>query len=166
MGSALYKKIELVANVAIILVAIMIAAALAQKYFFAKPPQPPPAVAIGSKLQLPAIDWSKNGKTLVFALQTSCHFCSESAPFYQRLVQAAGAKDVKLVAVLPQPPNEGHDYLNKLAVPISDVRQARLSSISVSGTPTLILVNEKGEVAGVWVGKLRSDKEAEVLARL
>ena len=166
MAGTLYKRVELLANIAIILVAILIVGVLVQRYFFTPTVKPPPTIAIGSKVSLPAVDWAANRKTLVLALQTSCHFCTESAPFYQHLVQAAAAKDVKLVAVLPQPPNEGHDYLNKLSVPISDVRQATLSSLSVAGTPTLIMVNEKGEVAGVWVGKLPSDKETELLAKL
>lgn len=166
MAGAFYKRIELLANIAIILVAITIVVVLVQRFFFTPTAKAPPTIPIGTKVSLPDVDWAANRKTLVLALQTSCHFCSESAPFYQRLVQAAGAKGVKLVAVLPQPPNEGHDYLDKLAVPISDVRQATLSSLSVAGTPTLILVNEKGEAAGVWVGKLPSDKETELLARL
>ncbi len=165
MGT-LYKKLELLANVAIILVAILIGVFLVQKFFFPRTAPTPQTVALGSKVSLPGIEWEKNGKTFVLALQTGCHFCSESAPFYQRLAEATVAKGVKVIAVLPQSPDEGHAYLNTLAVPISDVRQASLSSLSVSGTPTLILVNDKGEVAGVWVGKLRSDKEAEVLARL
>ena len=163
---ALYKKIELLANVAIILVAIMIGVMLVQKFFFARSAQPSQTVALGSKVSLPGVEWAKNGKTLLVALQVGCHFCSESAPFYQRVVQTAGSKGVKVVAVLPQPLTESLDYLRTLAIPISDVRQASLESLSVRGTPTLILVNEKGEVAGAWVGKLPGDKEAEVLSRL
>jgi hypothetical protein len=164
--SALYKKVELIANVAIILVAIMIGVVLVQRFFFAKTAQPPQTVALGSKVSLSGVEWTKNGKTLLLALQVGCRFCSESAPFYQRVVETANSKGVKVVAVLPQPPTESENYLRTLAIPISDVRQASLESLSVGGTPTLILVNEKGEVAGAWVGKLPGDKEAEVLSRL
>ena len=163
---ALHKKVELIANVAIILVAIMIGAVLVQRYFFPGSTQPSQTVATGSKVSLPGVEWTKNGKTLLVALQVGCRFCSESAQFYQRLVQTADSKGVKVVAVLPQLPTESKDYLRTLAIPINDVRQASLASLSVSGTPTLILVNEKGEVAGVWVGKLPVDKEAEVLSQL
>lgn len=137
---------------------------LIQRFFFAKTTQPLQTIALGSKVSLPGVEWAKNGKTLVLALQTGCHFCSESAPFYQRLIQAATTKGVKVVAIFPQPLAEAHAY--SLALPTSDVRQASLNSLSVGGTPTLILVNEKGEVAAAWVGKLPSDKEAEVPARL
>jgi len=163
---AFHKKIGLAADIAIILVAIMIGAVLVQRYFSPRPAQPSETVALGTKVSLPGVEWTKNGKTLLVALQVGCRFCSESASFYQRVVQTANDKGVKVVAVLPQLPTESKDYLRTLAIPISDVRQASLASLSVGGTPTLILVNEKGEVAGVWVGKLPGDKEAEVLSHL
>src|SRR5437867_3450048 len=102
--------------------------------------------AIGGKVSLSDVDWAQNHKTLVLALQRGCHFCAESAEFYQRLAQVAATKGVKLIAVLPQPATEGRDYLNTLAVPITDIRQAALNSLNVSGTPTLILVDDKGQV--------------------
>lgn len=164
MGT-LYKRVELLANVAIIVVALLTSLLLVQRFFDTGARQPK-QIAVGSKVSLPGVEWDKNGKTLVLALQKGCHFCSESAPFYQRLARAADAKGVKLVAALPQPPAEGHEYLDALAVPIADIRQAPLNSLGVSGTPTLILVNDKGEVAASWVGKLPSDKESDVLAKL
>jgi thioredoxin-related protein len=164
--NSLHKRIELLANVAIIVVAILLGVVLVQRFFFAGTVQPSKQIAIGSKISLPGVEWDKNGKTLVLVLQKGCHYCSESAPFYQRLAQTTAAKGVKLIAVLPQSTDEGHEYLNTLSVPIIDIRQASLSSLNVSGTPTLILVNDKGEVAASWVGKLPSDKESEVLAQL
>lgn len=165
MGT-IYRRVELLANVAIVLVAVMIGAVLVRGYFFSRPAEAPKNIAAGTKVSLPGVEWERNGKTLVLALQKGCHFCSESAPFYQRLVQAAAAKGVKIVAVLPQPQDESRQYLEGLAIPVADIRQAALGSLNVKGTPTLILVNDKGEVAASWVGKLPSDKESDVLARL
>ncbi len=164
--STLYKRIELLANVAIIVVAIMLGVVLVQRFFFAKTAQPPPEIAVGTKISLPEVEWAKNGKTVLVVLQKGCHFCAESAPFYQRLAQTAAARNVKLIAVLPQPPAEGQEYLNALSVPITDIRQAPLNMINVSGTPTLILVDDKGAAAATWVGKLPPEKESEVLERL
>src|SRR4051794_5736116 len=101
--SAIYKKIELLSNIAIIVVAIIVSVVLVQRFFFAGTVQKPKQIAVGSKISLPGVDWDKNGKTLVLALQKGCHFCSESAPFYQRLAQASAVKGIQLIAVLPQP---------------------------------------------------------------
>jgi hypothetical protein len=46
------------------------------------------------------------------------------------------------------------------------VKQATLSTIGVTGTPTLLLVDNTGTVANVWQGKLQPDQEGGVLAVL
>lgn len=163
----LYKKLELTANIAIIVVALLIGGVIVKNFFFADQTQQVSQIAIGTKVSLPNIEWAKNNQTLLVVLQKGCHFCSESAQFYQRLVhETAGRKDVQLIAVLPQDVSEGKKYLNDLNVPIYEVRQVSLSSLSVGGTPTLILVNSAGIVTDSWVGKLPPDKESEVLNRL
>ena len=103
--SALTRKIEVLANVAIILVAILLGIVLVQQFIRKEQPQTPSIVA-GTKLRLPDIDWEHNRRTLLLVLQQGCHFCTESAPFYQRLVrETAGREDINLVAVLPQDVN-------------------------------------------------------------
>jgi thioredoxin-related protein len=103
----------------------------------------------------------------VLVLQKGCHFCSDSAPFYQRLARAAsGRDDLQLVAALPQSEAEARQYLNDLQVPLGEVRQTALASIGVRGTPTLLLVDKTGTITDEWVGRLSPDKESEVLGRL
>lgn len=161
------RKLEVCANVAIILLALLIGVVLVKKYLITDRTEPGPAVAVGSKVSLPGIDWSKNGRTLLLVLQKGCHFCAESAPFYQRLAREAGGRaQVHLVAVLPQEVSEGRQYLDEMNVPIEEVKQAAPSSLGVRGTPTLILVNHAGEVLDVWQGKLPTEDESKVLNRL
>ncbi len=110
------------------------------------------------------MDWAKSEKTLVMALSTTCHFCAESTPFYQKLVgQKTGRSDVRLVAVMPQPVEDARHYLTEHAISVDEVRQASLNSIKVRGTPTLLLVDNGGVVVRSWVGKLPPDKEKEVV---
>ncbi len=111
------------------------------------------------------IDWKKNGQTLLLALSTTCHFCSESAPFYQRLMKERGG-NTQLIAVLPQSINDGRDYLNRLGVSVDDIKQAPLSSIGVGATPTLIFVDSNGVVGDLWVGRLPNTEEASVINKV
>jgi hypothetical protein len=100
-------------------------------------------------------------------LRAGCHFCSASAPFYQRLVKKQDAQsDIQLAAVLPGAVADSRAYLNRLGVPIKDVRQAALGPLGISGTPTLLLVNAHGVVTNAWVGRLPPDKEVEVFNAL
>jgi thiol-disulfide isomerase/thioredoxin len=171
--NSLYKKAELIANIAIILVALLLGAAVVKRYFLASSDNAGKAasgfkeISAGEKFQLPDVDWSKNGQTLVLALSKNCRFCSESAPFYQKLVkEEAESRSLRLVAVFPHDVNQGKNYLDELGVSVSEIKQAPFNSIRIRGTPTLLLVNKDGVVVDVWVGKLPPEKEAEALSRL
>jgi len=104
---------------------------------------------------------------VVLALSSKCHFCSESAPFYQRLNdEVAQLRDARLIAVFPQEVDEAKQYLSALGVKIEDVRNASLNSIGVNGTPTLVIIDSKGRIEQSWVGKLSPEREAEVISRV
>jgi len=169
--SGIIKRIELVANLVIIAVAILLGVVLVRNYLLprSRAPQQAAAASIppGTKLSLAGVDWKANGRTLVLALSTQCHFCTESAPFYQRVAQERSkAGNLRLIAVLPQPVADSHRYLKELGVTVDAVQQLPLDSLGVKGTPTLIVANSEGVVADSWRGKLTSDKEAEVLSWL
>ncbi len=169
--SKTHQKIELVANISIIVVALLLGGVLVHKYFFAAPPvasnQPPRLEPkIGSVMNVPDVNWSQQPKTLVLALQSSCRFCNDSAPFYKRVIESVKDKNVKLVAVFPTDVEESAAYLQKLGLTNMEVKQSSLNGLQVSGTPTLILTNDKGEVTNYWVGKLTPDKETEVINQL
>jgi hypothetical protein len=71
-----------------------------------------------------------------------------------------------LIAVLPQPVDESRKYLKELGVVVDEVKQFRLDSMGVEGTPTLLMANSSGKVVDSWRGRLSAEKEADVLNRL
>ena len=176
------RKLEVLANIAVVITSVVLCSVLVKKYFFSAAKQEAsveavqsnsrtsrasrrPSIQAGTKVSLPGIDWSTSTHTVVLALSTTCHFCSESAPFYQELQQQK-PNDVRVVAVLPQPIEDSRNYLNKLGVSVSDVVQSSLGSVGVSGTPTLLLVDNEGSVTGSWVGKLSESEAAKVIAQI
>jgi hypothetical protein len=176
------KKIEILANVAVVITSVVLCSVLVKKYFFSAVKQEAlveavqsesPAssalrrqsIQVGTKISLPGIDWSKSTRTVVLALSTTCHFCSGSAPFYQKLQQQK-QNGVSLVAVFPQPVEDSRNYLNKLGVSVSDVVQSSLASVGVSGTPTLLLIDNQGSVTDSWVGKLPDDEQEKIIAQI
>ena len=170
MPKTVTQKVEFLANIAIIVAAVLLSFVLIKSYLLPDRSKDGPRdmrVPVGSKVSLPGVDWSGNKQTLLVVLQKGCHYCSESAPFYQRLTrEMAGRGNIHLIAVLPQTIDESKKYLDELGVAIEDVKQAALDSIGVGGTPTLILVNNQGVVMNAWVGKLSADNEAGVLRQL
>jgi hypothetical protein len=166
------KRIEVAANLAIIVVALLLGGVLVKRYLWpgseaAPAPRADPRIPPGSKATLPGVDWAKNGRTLLLVLSRDCRYCTESAPFYRRLASEAGGQtDIRLVAVFPQEVEEGRKYLDGLAVSVHDIMQAAPSSTGAGGTPTLILVDGSGVVKNSWVGKLAAPEESEVLNQL
>ena len=170
MAKSITQRLEFLTNLAIIVAAVLLSIVLIKNYLLPDRSKDGPRdfrIPAGVKVSLPGVDWSNNNQTLLLVLQKGCHFCTESAPFYQRLVrEMAGRENIHLIAVLPQISDESKKYLDDLGVTIAEVKQAQLDSIGVHGTPTLILVNNQGVVITSWVGKLNAYGEAEVLRRL
>lgn len=165
------KLLEAFANVATIVVSLLLSTVLVKEFLLPKPrpAQPPVTVQVsrGTDLRssLPGVDWARNGRTLVLAISTGCHFCTESGPFFRR-IQKDATKGIRLLAVLPQPAAEARKYLESLGVAVDEVRQAQLNSIGVRGTPTLLLVDKSGVVTDAWVGRLEPSQQDQVLAAL
>ncbi|SRR5260370_32322669 len=152
------KKIELAANLAIIVVACLLGTILFKNYLLSKPPvnsdlaanlsnaknQPPrnSAIKAGTKLSISDMEFAGSSQTLILAISSTCHFCTESAPFYKKSAQTRS--NTPLIAILPQPVEDGRKYLEKLGVSVDEVRQLPLDKIGVQGTPTLILVDASG----------------------
>ena len=168
------RKLELLANVAVILVAVMFAVIFVQRYL--RPPpsgiparKPPPTSEslVGKQISLSGVDWKTNGKTIVLALQTRCHFCTESASFYQNLVkEKAKQANVHLVAVLPDAVQESEGYLKSLGISVDAIIQAPLNSVGIRGTPTVLMVDDTGTIRRAWLGRLDADRERDVIGTL
>jgi len=175
------KKLEVLTNIAVIATSLVVCTVLIKRYLIPSKTQAAitsstsgsapslaphqSSIVPGTRVSLPSIDWSKSDHTILLALSTTCHFCSESAPFYQKLAQAKRA-DVRLVAVFPQSIQDGSAYLQKLGVAVDEVAQSPLSAVGVSATPTLILVGTDGAIVDSWVGKLPANVAEEVTSRV
>jgi hypothetical protein len=169
---SVFRKIEAGANIATIALVGILGWAVFRGSFagssVASTPSQPSGPEVGLNLtrsSLKDVDWAANKNTLILGLQTTCHFCTESSPFFQKL-QPVASGSTKIIAVLPQTVQESKQYLAKLGVHVDEIRSAPLSTISVNGTPTLLLVDNKGTVRNVWVGRLTDDRQSEVLSAI
>ena len=159
------KKIEMAANVAIVIVALA-AIGMVARNFWVRPVQPHHNIATGTKLDLKGEHWQPGLKNVVLVLSTTCRYCTESAGFYRELYQECKKQHIRVVAVLPQPVNDAQAYLKGELVEVDEIRQASLSDLQVRGTPTLLIIDDKGLVKNAWTGKLPDSVEKEVLAKL
>lgn len=161
------SKVETVANAATIIAALLLSFVLIKVYLLPSALHSPSRSAfvttVGTSIKdrIAGVDWQKNGRTLVLALSTQCHFCTASAPFFRTLVEQS-SNNVKTVAVFPQSVDEAQKYLNGEGVRVDLVTQSSLNQIGISGTPTMLLVDSAGKVTNVWVGMLEPKEQEQV----
>jgi hypothetical protein len=171
---SLFRSVEIAANFATLGLAVLLSVAILRNHVVTAPaPARPNTVGFQQPLtagtdlskRLPGIAWERNGRTLLLALSTHCHFCTESMPFFRRVRKSLG-KDVMLVGMMPEPVAEAESYLKREGVQLDELRQVTLSLVGVVGTPTMLLVDRRGIVLQAWVGKLDLDKQREFFKTL
>lgn len=115
---------------------------------------------------LPGYRWGDHQKTLVLAIRKGCHYCDSSLPFYKQLggLEKNNTLHANLLAVMPDDRATGAADLRSGGVSVEALFNQPLSSIRVSGTPTLFLVDAKGKIEHSWVGQLTPQGEKDVIA--
>jgi hypothetical protein len=168
LSKRLATALEAGANLSIVLLTVLLGWTILQRQ--CRSPGRPTLLnkpALGSSLTLANLDWSQADQTLIMAMSTSCHYCSDSGGFYRRLADLVATRPaIRLLAVLPEPVEESQRYLDQLGVKVAAIRRVPLSNLSVSATPTLILADKSGLVNAVWVGRLSPTQEQEVVESL
>jgi hypothetical protein len=154
-------RLEIVTNVIVLAVTLLVGARFIESTFF------PRELTLKAGQKIPEISgysWSKT-PTLVLALKKGCHFCEESMPFYRRLLamQQAGQLNARLVALFPDGSTDVTEVMESQKLAIPAFPAIRLDTFRVSGTPTLILVDQNGRVVKPWVGRQDVAGENDVI---
>ena len=166
------SKLDTAANIAILVVCAIAAFILVRNHFF--PPRAPgamPEIKAGEQYDaLRNVVPAGSQRALVIAVAPTCHFCTESMPFYKRLIDQRNqsGSQVKVVAAVPRPEAQAEETqkLTQAGVQPDAVVPLDFSSVRVNGTPTIVLVDNQGKVLDVWVGKQPEKGEKEILKTL
>lgn len=156
-------KLEAIGNVAVIVVALAVGYVVLGRYLAAY--RAPRSVEAGDRLaKVPGLDWNQHEHTLVLALNTGCHFCEQSVPFYRSLGERVehGGIDLDLVAVFPNDPARVRQFMSKESLRVRSVAAVPLEKLRVNATPTLILVDNSGRVERAWIGMLSPPEQFEL----
>lgn len=160
------KWLDKIANIAVILgVAVFIFVVVRGEFAKRKAPDDSPRTLVGTSISLPGLQLDQTHNSLLVAISTTCHFCQDSLPFYKELAAKAQGK-IDVIAVLPQTTAESEAFLQKAGVSATKVVSARLDSIGVRGTPTMLLVDTHGKVQEEWRGFQDEKGRQQVLARV
>src|SRR5260370_38088217 len=130
------NKVEVGANVFVILLAVVIGSVFLMDRF-ASPGPAPNEVKAGDQLPgLQAYNWKAHDRTLVLALRSGCHFCEASMPFYRRLAKLEESKQigVHLIAVFPDDPSVVRQVVETQQLMIEVVAGFELGQVKVQAT--------------------------------
>jgi hypothetical protein len=108
-------------------------------------------------------DWSRSPATFVIAVRKDCPYCESSRPFYSKLLEMARQRKIgpRLIFASPDDELAGARFWPAGATVLSHVN---LRAIGVSGTPTIIEIDQHSRVVKAWQGRLPPDSEQEVIS--
>jgi hypothetical protein len=157
MQKSVRANLELGVNIVIAVCLLVVVGVVVKRYFFPERVDSESLTQqskklLGTRISVPNINWAENKKSLIFFLNKDCIYCKSSAPFYRELIHDASKRDVKLLAILPNSVEEARAYLRSLELPIENVQSAPPSSYQIHGTPSVLFVDNAGNIKGVWLG--------------
>jgi peroxiredoxin len=165
------SKIEFSLNIVVVIAIVIVAVVIVRQYVsplrvdHGGNTRQRAQALVGTRLTVTGVDWRQNKKSVVFFLQKDCPACKIAAPFYRQLIDEASRRDVKRLAILPDPLEEGQQYVRSLDLRIDGVQSAELSSYKITSIPTVLYVNSDGVVKGAWIGAA-PDRENETRTEL
>lgn len=109
------------------------------------------------------LGFRRSGRMLLLVTASTCHFCTNSIPFYQRLSITARRSGVPVVAVAAEPVGTNRQFLASGGVLIDATLSGEELQLPTRGTPTLVIVRNDGQILSLWEGLLDSSSESRVL---
>jgi len=88
-------------------------------------------------------------------------------PFYRRLATLnATNRKFRMIGTFAEDTDASIKYLKEQEVALDEVIKAEISETMARGTPTLILTDKNGVVLDLWYGKLKPERENEVIDKV
>lgn len=160
------SKVDFIANLLTIVVAILVIGLFVQRYILASKPVVSSTPAVGKMISVEGLDTSNSSKNVLIVMMKGCRFCEGSMSFYKTMLQQNQNIGVKFVAVFPPGSEDVQSYLRSYGITGIEVKYSDFTTVDVEGTPTIIVTDQNGKVAKSWFGKLSPERETEVLTFL
>ena len=103
---------------------------------------------------------------LLLFVSSTCHFCDESMPFYQKMLQADGIGNRRVVIAGREEISSLRSHLQEKGLPLDRaefIQVAEDSAFKANLTPSLFLVASDRLVEQAWIGKMKPDGQETLL---
>ena len=157
-------KLETATHVCLIGLCCLAAGLLIEQRFFSPAEEENPAHdLIGREVKLPGANWQSAPLSVLLQISSKCRFCNESMPFYKQLTTAGQARKIPMIVASRDAVDVMRKHLDEQQVAVDRVLHSRLDEFRM-GTPTVYVVDSKGMVKRVFIGKLDAAGEKQLLA--
>ena len=164
------SRLEKTAAAAMAVSFLLLAGVTTRSFVLSRRPDPAtvPLVKIGEAVKLPGVSPGAARLTFVIVLSSQCTYCLHDLPVYRRLSAARSSSGgmLHLVAVLPEKASTAAEFLGSSGVSTDNVLSMAPVDLGVQMLPTLLLLDENGQLKRYWVGEMSQEREREVLAVL
>jgi rhodanese-related sulfurtransferase len=124
-----------------------------------------PPVKSGDIFRLPGVEWSAP-RTVVLVVSSTCPACNANLPFYRQLA-ASKIPQVEIVALSQESPAAMGAWLSQNQVNVTTIHTvANASSLGLSLTPTILILDAGGRVTDLMIRKLDESDQTRVLERI
>jgi hypothetical protein len=147
------RRVATAASLALVAVVITTAGVIAWPAVVpaAAPTAAPPVYASGSTIDTPA-EWHGSSEfTLILFAQASCGACQNASPYLRTLFERLEGRADVVMAGPGNFPDYDREYGRALGLADNAINVLPAGT-RLRATPTLIVVNRRGEVLGSWEG--------------
>jgi hypothetical protein len=105
----------------------------------------------GQMIDVPA-DWYQSSPyTIVLFARASCGACQTAQPFFKQLASGLKGRAVVVLAGGEEERDADAEFGRAIGLKDPAIRVAP-AGLKVRATPTLVLINQRGEILGAWEG--------------
>src|SRR5262249_16893252 len=107
-------RFERFVDVTVVITCVLVCGALAARWYESMKTLQAgaPGINVGDSAEaIPGVSFGDGKSTLVLYVRSTCHFCTDSMPFYKRLNNHLRGKSVKLIAVSDEDASVTRAYL-------------------------------------------------------
>jgi hypothetical protein len=161
--------LERTVHICVIAVCLVSLALLLERRFLPNGSAPSAASSekalVGEHIEIAGLDWRSSPMNAVLYMNTRCHFCQESTPFYREITDAQRSRraGVSLSVLSAESPEVMREYLTKKQIVVDGVYKLSSPVPALTGTPTWLIIDAGGIVRQAFIGKLNGSKEKELL---
>jgi rhodanese-related sulfurtransferase len=158
------RRLGTVLNVSIVILLLTLSTILTKTYIF---PTEPKVITYGDKISLSDVPLERGKQSVLLFLRSDCVYCTKSGGFYKDISQTlAQTGNTHLLAVFSKNDERSTDYMSEIGLANLVSIHASFKELGIVATPTMVLIDDMGQVQEVWRGKLSPKREGEFKEKL